>query len=241
MHRLSGLDFERARAMLEHLIERHPKFGGPKAWLGRWHNLAVAQGKCDLKTGIRRSMELVHQALDVEPGNAFALSVKALVHGYIEKRFDLARETYAEALASNPNEPLAWIGRSTLHAWEGDAAAAVDAAERALALSPLDPIRYYFESLAAVPMLAARDYARAIALATRSLRLNRMLSSTYKTLAEAQYLSGDRAAARITVQGLMAVEPDFTVERFKASSPLYLSPIGRECAEALLGSGVPAQ
>ena len=241
MHRLSDSDFERSRVMLEHLIDRHPKYGTPKAWLGRWHNLAVAQGRGDPGKDIGRSFQLVRQALDVEPGNAFALSVKGLLHGYTERRFDLARDAYAEALASNPNEPLAWIGRATLSTWEGDSAAAVGAADHALSLSPLDPIRYYFQSMAAVPMLAAGHYDKAIALATQSLRLNRMLSATYKTLAEAQYLNGDRAAARETVQGLMAVEPEFTVERFRASSPLYLSPIGRDCAEALLDSGVPAR
>ncbi len=156
MHRLSSNDFSRAHAMLEHLIARHPRNVAPKAWLGRWYNLAVAQGwSTDPAGDTQKSLDVIHRALDIDPNHALALTIKALVHGYTQKRFDLAQETYAVALASNPNEPLAWIGVGTLHTWQGKLGEAVHAVERALALSPLDPMKYYFDSLASVPMLAA--------------------------------------------------------------------------------------
>ncbi|HET9206052.1 MAG TPA: adenylate/guanylate cyclase domain-containing protein, partial [Burkholderiaceae bacterium] len=44
MHRLSPRDFERAREMLLYLCERHPRATSPRAWLGKWHVMRVAQG-----------------------------------------------------------------------------------------------------------------------------------------------------------------------------------------------------
>lgn len=240
MHRLSRHDFDRSRLMLEHLIARHPRYVVPRAWLSRWYNFAIGQGWSEDPAKDRQAaMRSIDDALNLDPSNALALTIKGLIEGYVEKRFDLARECYAEALQANPNEPLAWLGQSTLNAWVGNAQEAVASAERALSLSPFDPMKYYFYSMASVAMLAARKYALAIEFSSHSLRMNRALSSTYKTLAEAQFLTGEVDAARKTVQGLMEVEPNFTVERFKEVSPLYQSPDGPLFAAALEGSGVP--
>ena len=90
-------------------------------------------------------------------------------------------------------------------------------------------------------MVAGGEYASEIELASRSLRMNRSMSATYKTLAEAQFLSDQPAAARATVHALLQVEPGFTVERFKRVSPLYQAPNGPLFARALEGAGVPLQ
>ena len=240
MHRLSRHDFNHAKAMLEHLVVRHPQYVAPRAWLAKWYSLSVAQGwSADPRRDTDAALGTIHGALDIDSKHALALTIKALVHGYVEKKFDLAHQSYADALASNPNEPLAWIGTATLHSWQGNSAAAVDAAQRALALSPMDPMKYYFDSLAAFAMLSAGRYEESVALASRSLRMNRALSSTYKTLAMAQCLGGNVDEARTTVNGLMPIEPGFTVDLYQRTSPAYRSPQGHRYAAALLEAGVP--
>lgn len=242
MHRLSKGDFAHSRTMLEHLIARHPQYVTPRAWLGKWYSLAVAQGWSDnARKDTEKSLGVIHSALDIDSRNALALTIKALIHGYVEKKFDLAHETYADALTSNPNEPLAWIGTATLHTWQGHSEAAVHAAETALALSPIDPMKYYFDSLAAVAMLSAGRYLQSVELASRSLRMNRALSSTYKTLATAQFMNGSFEDAKSTVNGLMQIEPYFSVDLYQRTSPAYQSPQGPKYAAALLGAGVPAR
>lgn len=240
MHRLSQRDFERSRQMLEHLIARHPRYALPRAWLGRWYNFAVAQGwSRDPVKDRQNAMRTVEDALDMDPANALALTIKALILGYIEKRFDDAQACYTAALDANPNEPLAWLGQSTLNAWVGNAQQAVSSAEMALSLSPFDPMKYYFCTCAAVAMLVDRQYAKSIELASHSLRMNRGLSSTYKTLAQAQILNGNVDAALHTVQELLRVEPGFSIDVFKRVSPLYQSPDGPVFADVLVRAGVP--
>ncbi len=240
MHRMSRKDFNHARLMLEHLIERHSRNPTPRAWMAKWHSLAIAQRwSLDPKVDAQQGQIWIASALDLDPTDALALTIKGLLHGYVEKEFDEATASYAAALQSNPSEPLAWIGTATLNAWKGDGAQAVVAAERAISLSPLDPIRYYFESLAALAMLSARKYEQAIDFSTKSLRVNAGLSSTRKVLAIAQVLSGNVAAATSTVAQLLRAEPAFSIAEFSRTSPGFKSPMGPEFVVALEAAGVP--
>ena len=240
MHRLSKVDFFRSKEMLEYLMMRHPRHVLPSIWLSKWYILIVAQGwSASPASDTKMALNLIQKALDADSNNALALTIKALSHGYLEKNFELARDTYADALTSNPNEPLAWIGQATLHSWLGDGESAVKDARRALSLSPLDPIKYYFDSLASTAMLSAGKYHNAIQLALSSIRQNREHPSTYKTLIEALYLTGDYQAAKHHAVTLMRLEPTFTVASFRQTSPLYRSDRGDQYARALADSGVP--
>ena len=65
------------------------------------------------------------------------------------KRLDVAQDRYETALQVNPNDSLAWLLKGTLHAFKGEGKTAMEHTQRALRLSPLDPLRYYYDSLAA--------------------------------------------------------------------------------------------
>ena len=110
----------------------------------------------------------------------------------------------------------------------------------ALALSPLDPMAYYFNSLASTACLVGERYGRAIELAERSLQENSLHTPSLRALAVAQVLSGRRAQARDAVRRLRALEPALTVAAFKARYPGRDSPQAERFAAALLAAGLPA-
>src|SRR5687767_4205438 len=146
----------------------------------------------------------------------------------------------AQALAANPNEPLAWLWRALVHAWAGQGADAMLCADRALSLSPLDPMIYYFNSLAGMAHLIGEQYERAIELSTLSLRENRLHTPTLRTLAAAQVLSGRLAGARETMDRLRALEPALTASALRARYPGRDSPHAGRFIGALLTAGLPA-
>ena len=240
MHRQSQADFGRARALLETLADRHPRSAVAKAWLAKWFAVAAAQSwSKSPEADALQARTTVQRALDDEPGNALAWSIRALLLGYVARDFPAALSACDEALAHNPNEPLAWLYRAVVAGWRGDAATAVPSAEAALGLSPLDPMKYYFESLAAGAMLGAGEPARAAELARLSLRHNSMHVATYKVLAIAQVLSGDLTGARLTAVELLRHQGSFTAEHFLHHSPWQASPQIVRLAEALIEAGVP--
>jgi tetratricopeptide (TPR) repeat protein len=115
----------------------------------------------------------------------------------------------------------------------------VQCADQALSLSPLDPMIYYFNSFAAMANLTAQRYDRAIELATRSLRENRLHTPTLRTLAAAYMLSGRHDEGRETMSRLRELEPGLTAGALQARYPGRDSPQAVSFIGALLEAGLP--
>jgi len=240
MHRLSREDFLLARSAFETAIERDPVSPAPRAWLAKWHIMRIGVGASENAAADSAAASVcAERALDCDPDDALALAVDALVAAWSRHDLDTAERRLAKARASNPNEPLAWLWNAMVHAWRGRGPEAVQSADRALSLSPLDPMIYYFNSLASTANLIGERYERAIELATRSLRENRLHTPTLRTLAAALVLSGRLNEARETVHELRELEPGLTVGAFRARYPGRDSPQAGRFAAALLAAGLP--
>ena len=240
MHRLSWTDFEQARKLLEALIERVPRHAIALAWLAKWHVLRVWQGwSSDPQQDAQLALRCTRRALNADPQCSLALAVDGFVHTNLLKRLDIAQERYELALMSNPNDPLAWSLRGALHAFMDNGQQAVNCTRRALRLSPIDPHRYFYDSLAASACISARLYDSALRLAKRSLRANRNHASTLRVMAVAQWQLGLTDEARRTLQDLMKLEPTLTVSGWLDRSPSAPFRIGQEFAAVLRLIGVP--
>ena len=240
MHRHTHEDFLHARSAFENAIERDPISPAPHSWLAKWHILRMVIGVSE--NPLRDSdaaTACAERALACDPHDALALSMDAMVSAWSRHDLDAAERRLAQALAANPNEPLAWLWDAMVHAWRGRGAEGVQSADRALSLSPLDPMIYFFNSLASTANLIGERYERAIELATRSLRENRLHTPTLRTLAAAQVLSGRLDEARGTVCRLRELEPALTVGAFRARYPGRDSPQAGSFAAALLAAGLP--
>jgi adenylate cyclase len=240
MHRASPAQFDRARQMLEHLAYRQGRRGVAHAWLAKWHVLRVVQGWApDVAEERSQALAQAARALDANPQNSLALSIGGLVHGYLKKDMTTAGRMYADALAANPNEPLAWLFSSTWHAYRGEGVEAEKAGDMALRLSPLDPMRYFFDSLASTALLAGSNWQKSIELAQRSVKANRQHASTWRTLAYALVMSDRVDEAKVAVNELLAIEPSYTVRAFRDRFPGREGPMADPWASALSTAGLP--
>lgn len=240
MHRGSPQQFEDAQQLLETLIERAPRHGTPHAWLAKWHVLRVQKGwSSDLRRESKLALDSAKRALDADPHSSLALTIDGFVHTNLLKQLDIARQRYDLALRVNPNDSLAWLLSGTRHAFMGEGALAMQATEHARRLSPLDPLRDWYDSLGATAALSAGLYERAIELAQNSLRLNRMNASSLRAMAISQWLNGSLEEARKTVNEVLKLEPNLTVRRFLERSPSSDFETGKLWSEALREAGVP--
>jgi len=240
MHRLSIKDFERSHQMLETLIERVPRQAVPRAWLAKWHVLKVQQGwSTDPRADAQLALQCTKRALDSDENCFLALTIDGLVHTNLLKRLDIALGRYEHALRVNPNDSLAWLLKGTLHAFKGEGEFAVKATQRALRLSPLDPHRYFYDSLAATAELSAGHYEKSIELALRSLRSNRTHTSTLRAMAISQWQLGLGDDARKTVAELLRLEPTLTITGYLERNPSSGFETGKIWSNALRAAGVP--
>jgi TolB-like protein/Flp pilus assembly protein TadD len=240
MHRLSREDFLLARQAFQTAIERDPVSPAPHAWLAKWHVIRVAVGASEnVAADGAAATASAERALACDPHDALALTMDAMVSAWSRHDLDAADRSLGQALSANPNEPLAWLWNAMTHAWRGRGDEGVVCADRALSLSPLDPMIYFFNSLAGTANLIGERYERAIELASRSLRENRLHTPTLRTLAAAQVLSGRLNEARETMRELRQLEPALTVGAFRARYPGRDSPQAGRFANALLVAGLP--
>jgi adenylate cyclase len=240
MHRSSKAEFLQTRNILDELINRHARIAAPRAWLANWYILRVTRGWSeDRKREAAEALSATHAALDRDPSNALALATEGFVYCHLLNDLDTARKRCDQAVDANPSHALGWLYRGTVDAFKDAGDSAVEATRRALELSPLDPQRYYFESLAATAELSAHHYENAERLARSSLVLNRMHSSTWRVLTIALVAQGRMDEARVALVHLRELEPALTVERYVARMPNAQLEIGRHWARCLEMAGLP--
>lgn len=241
MHRSDQQDFEHAGRLLEHLIERYPRAPEPRAWLAKWYVLRVSRGLVEQpETEAAKALQHTRWALDATPDCSMALAAEGFVHCHLRRDLDLADQRLNQALAINPSDPMAWIFRCAVQSFRGNGAQALAAGEQAISLSPLDPVRHYFDALTSTAALAAGDLQRAVELASKALNLNRRHLPTLRTLAIAQAELGDLAAARSTVLRVLEIEPGFTIQHYLERVPRGGEGPRQRYARALQAAGVPA-
>ena len=240
MHRSSREEFLQTRKVLDELINRHGRIAAPRAWLANWYILRMTRGWSeDRKREAAEALSATRAALDRDPSDALALATEGFVYCHMLKDLDTARKRCEQAVDANPSHALGWLYRGTVNAFKGEGEAAVGATRRALELSPLDPQRYYFESLGATALLSAHRYEEAEKLARSSLLLNRMHPSTWRVLAIALVSQGRVEEAREALGKMRELEPQLTVDRYKARLPNAQLETGKHWARCLEIAGLP--
>jgi adenylate cyclase len=240
MHRSSGQAFERSREALEALLQADAQLHLAHAWLAKWYVLKVTRSlsthrEADARAASRHAL----LALAAPGGEALANAMRGFVQLHLERRFQDSLATIGEGLRINPSEPLAWLFRSVAHSFLDQPDEAVHASTRALELSPLDPLLYYFESLAASSHISAGQHAEAIRLCERSLRRNVTHLHTHRALITALWADGQQQRARDAGRQLLLLKRDYTVAEFERNATSANTRFGQLMSEALRGAGVP--
>ena len=239
MHRSSVRDFERSRQALDALIERHSRIATPRAWMAKWHIMRIVRGlSSSPEEDAHLALEQTKRALDIEPGNALTLAVEGHAYCQLLSNYELAELRLRQSIASNPNEPMAWLFKSVLSTMWGGPRDAVTEVEYANALSPIDPLKYYFDMLLASALLTVNDHHRAIECARQSLRANRHHAPTLRVLLTAQVEVGLPEDARSTLSMLLQETPGLTLSSYLAIGSAS-SVTRQRCAVALRAMGIP--
>jgi class 3 adenylate cyclase/TolB-like protein len=240
MHRSNRGEFLMTRRILDELVHRHGRIAAPHAWLGNWYVLLTTRGwSQDRRLEATEALGATRAALERDPSDALALATEGFVHCHLLGDLDTAVDRCRLAVDVNPSHALGWLYLGVVQAFRGEAADALHATRRAIALSPLDPQRYYFESLGATAELSARNYPRAEELARSSLGLNRLHGSTWRVLTIALAAQGRIDEARGALQQVRGLDPHLTVSRYLERMPNADLETGREWARHLAAAGLP--
>src|SRR5262245_40936724 len=155
---------------------------------------------------------------------------------------ETASSAVDRALFLNPNSAQAWMQRGYTHCFLNRPRPAVEAFQRGMRLSPLDPLSYYFSGGLALAAFAAGRYEETIEWADRSLREEGTFLVALRVKLAAcglleRYEEGNRAVTR-----LLELHPGLTVAGLKVYLSRMLQPeVVALYVEGLRKAGLPEE
>jgi TolB-like protein/DNA-binding SARP family transcriptional activator len=240
MHNSSRIVFETSEAMFDAAIAKDPHYATALAWRAYWHLLRVGQGwSPDPAQDARQADHFARAAIECSSMEPIAFAVHGQVASYLYKDFDLAFRRFEAALRINANAAPAWMWSAAARAWMGDGPRAIEEINKAMALSPYDPLMYAYNAYASIAYLVDGQYERAIECSLRSLRENRTYTAAHRLLVMGLVLAGREDEARVSARRLIELEPGLTVAGFRRRYPGSASSHADLFCDALARAGIP--
>ena len=239
MGRMEHEPFMQAGQHLIDAIALEPDYAAAYAWYAYWHIFLVGQDWADHPMAMmEKAGELAERAIVLDPFDARGLSISGHVRAFLHRRLREAMVLHERALSLNPNLAMAWALSAVTHAYAGDPDEAERRNNRYKKLSPLDPHAFFFDAFFVLIHVMKRDYETAVEVGRTVSQLNPSFTATYKPyLAALGHLHRDQEAATIR-RRLLALEPDFTIERFLQTNPMERESDKLHYAEGLRLAGI---
>jgi tetratricopeptide (TPR) repeat protein len=232
--------FMQAGEYLSHAIELEPDYAAAYAWYAYWHIFQVGQGWADDPDAMMKEAgDLAERAIVLDPFDARGLTIAGHVRAFLHHRLREAAALHERALLLNPNLAMAWALSAITYAYMGDPDEAERRNNRYKKLSPLDPYAFIFDGFFTVIHLLKRDYESAVVAGRAVTQMNSSLSAGFKPYLAALGHLGRSQEAAVARRRLLSIEPDFTVERFIATTSFERDSDRDLFAEGLRLAGVP--
>jgi adenylate cyclase len=222
---------------LSRALEIDPRYGTAASLAAGCHVFNIVQGwAADLKSETAEATRLSLLALSIDPNDPETLAMVGRGRAYLSGDFDAAIEMVDRAVALNPNSASVWDNRSWVYQYAGRAEEAIQSFERAIRLSPLDPMLYSRFAGMGIALLKLNRFEEAVAAANRALRQDQTFSTTYRCLAAGLAHLGREDEAKHAVARLLEIEPNFRLSEWVARAGKWQS---SQFLEGLRKAGLP--
>ncbi len=151
----------------------------------------------------RKAYEAASRALSLDPSNAQAFSVLAILQ-MVESHYDEALDSARKAVTLSPNDADAQLNLALIRSYAGEHDEAVETMEVALRLNPKPPSGFY--RLAGFIQLMANNYDKAVSLLTKARNASPS-DPSHQELAMAYAQKGQFNQARVEVDGMLKLWP----------------------------------
>src|SRR5215469_10480924 len=144
---------------------------------------------------------------------------------------------------STPNSALAWFFRGWVAAMQDQADPAIEALQRAMRLSPLDPLRWMFFFGISFANTVARRFEGAIDWADRCLREQPRHTSAYRVKTVACAHLGRVEEARECARRMLELQPEFTISGWQRTYGAFIFTPGSRAmyVDGLRKAGLPEE
>ncbi len=224
--------------LLERALALEPDYAIALAYAAWCHEVLF------VRAGFREENRLAmsrcaHAALLHGRDDATALTVAGFCIGLIEHDRATAFQAFETALALSPSSAFTYMFGSTLLAWAGEADRAIDWGERAVRLSPFDPLGFLALDGISLGHFMRGRHAEAADAARKAIQVNPLFSVNYICLVAALVGLGQTADAKSAAARLIELQPTFSIGRQCAAVGVVPS-LTAALTSAVCSVGLPA-
>jgi adenylate cyclase len=193
-------------------LELDPQFGFLAALAGDCHTRNVLLGysnnpQFDRKEAVR----LLRLALSADADDPDTVALCSAITVFTVEDDETAIEMANRAAALNPNSFFAWNFRGWVHQIAGLPEESVRSFERAIRISPVDPLLPLMLVGMGRAFIELRRFEEAIVAGKKALRQNPSFALAYRCLVPAFAHLGRDTEAQETVARLLETDPAFTI------------------------------
>ncbi|WP_245287989.1 adenylate/guanylate cyclase domain-containing protein [Bradyrhizobium sp. Ec3.3] len=198
-------------------LELDTRFGFVAGLAGVCHMNNVLWGYAiDPQFDRKEAVRLLRLALSLDAGDPETLAWACLISAYMVGDCESEIEMADRAVALNPNSYWAWTCRGWVHKCAGLPEEAVRSFERAIRMSPVDPLLYQPFAGIGMGLIELGRFDEAIVAGKKAQRQNPSFSPAHRCLASAFAHLGRDAEAREAAARLLEVDPAFTISSWIA-------------------------
>jgi adenylate cyclase len=207
----------KALQLARRALELDPRFSSVAALAGACHMHNVLWGyTTDPKFDREEAIRLLRLALSLDDSDPETLAWAAFISAYMVGDCESEIEMADRAVALNPNSFIAWHFRGWVYRNAGRPEEAVQSFERAVRMSPVDPLLHRSFTGIGYAFTELRRFDEAVAAAKKALRQNPLFPPAHRLLASAfAHLGRDAEALEAAVR-LLELDPGFTISTWIA-------------------------
>lgn len=240
LYRLGEEDFETARQQLAKALEHDPTYALANAMMAKWYILQIGEGRSDdVMADSQAALRHATQALQENPSDPLALAVYGHTQSFLFARYDRAIEVFDLAISTSPNSEIAWGLSAPTYCYIGEGELAIERAEHALALSPLEPFAYFYRTALTLAHYFNGTYEESVFWGMKTMAAAPRFTANMRPLIASLSALGRMDEARAVAEELIKQDPDFSVSRFTEWYPLKEKSQRKVLAHRLLRAGLP--
>jgi adenylate cyclase len=214
-----------AIALLTQALALDPSYAPAAAAIGWCRVIQLLAGSQVSASEVAESVCLATQITETGKDQPDALWMAAFTLSIFTGAHATAAGMIDRALAINPNSAYAWCARGNVAAMQDRPNPAIEALQRAIRLSPLDPQRWLFFLGMSFAHVVARGFEDAIDCADRCLREQPRLASGYRIKAVAWAYLGRMQEAQDSARRMLELQPEYTISEWqRAYAGFFSSP-----------------
>ncbi len=207
-----------AQALLEKAISIDPNYGQALGVLATSYMFCahMGWGDANMPANAEHAALAAIRADSEDPWAHCALGSTHLIF----RRFDDSLAEFEVALQLNPNFALAQAYYGLCLAYNSRSQEGVEAARRAIRLSPRDPFAAVYHGIESYAQFVGRHYEDAIKLSRESLRQRGDFVGAHRVFTAASAMAGHLDEARIALQELRRVQPNISLAWLSTNMPI---------------------